>query len=106
MNQKTEIGVADLIPITDRSLPASFVESGLELAEGSTLFGIKFHDMTRIELIAAAAHGWNEERKSSGELSVYRARLFTEKSRRSGCSDATTALPNDQNHTGQDGGAH
>jgi len=44
-------------------LPDDFVISGLELAKGYRLFGIRFDDMTRDELIAAAAHGWNEDRK-------------------------------------------
>ena len=44
-------------------LPPDFVESGLELAKGARLFGKSFDDMTREELIAAAAHGWDEGRR-------------------------------------------
>ncbi len=39
-------------------LQQTFVDSGLELAKGARLFGIAFEDMTRDELIAAAAKGW------------------------------------------------
>lgn len=46
-----------------RELPQSFVRRGLELAEGSSLFGKPFVEMTRDELIAAAAQGWSAERK-------------------------------------------
>jgi hypothetical protein len=46
-----------------RPLPQSFVKRGLQLAEGALLFGKSFSDMTRDELIAAAAQGWNAERQ-------------------------------------------
>lgn len=39
-------------------LPNDFVEKGLELAKGLTLFGMRFEQLSRDELIAAAAHGW------------------------------------------------
>ena len=66
-------------------LPDDFVEKGLELAKGSMLFGVNFDDMTRNELIAAAAHGWNEERKQRenyAETATARAHFFVERSRR------------------------
>lgn len=43
-------------------LPEEFVKRGLEMARGSLLFGKPFADMTRDELIAAAAQGWSAER--------------------------------------------
>lgn len=44
-------------------LPGKFVEDGLKLAEGCRLFGLSFDELTRDELIAAAAHGWDYARK-------------------------------------------
>lgn len=67
------------------SLPKSFVERGLELAKGSKLFDTYFDEMTRDELIAAAAHGWNEERKQREALAETveaRAHWFVEQARK------------------------
>ena len=66
-------------------LPNSFVEKGLALAQGATLYGVAFEDMTREELIAAAAQGWNEERKQReayAETAKARAHLFVDMARR------------------------
>lgn len=49
------------------SLPESFINEGLKLAEGATIMGKKFSDMTRDELIAAAAHGWTAEANARKE---------------------------------------
>ena len=65
-------------------LPDNFVESGLTLVKGASLYGVRFEDMTREELLAAAAHGWNEQRKAQKELAETaeaRAYLFVEKAR-------------------------
>lgn len=35
------------------------LERGLKLAEGSTIYGIEFKDLTRDQLIALAALGWS-----------------------------------------------
>lgn len=43
-------------------LPESFVKRGRELAAGARLFGKLISEMTRDELIAAAAQGWADER--------------------------------------------
>lgn len=45
------------------NLPDDFVKTGLKLAHGLLLFGKPLDEMTREELIAAAAQGWNAERK-------------------------------------------
>ena len=42
------------------SLPVSFVQKGIELSKRTTLYGVKFNDMSRDELMAAAANGWKE----------------------------------------------
>lgn len=44
-------------------LPEGFVEKGLELAKGATLYGEFLEEMTREELLAAAAHGWRAARE-------------------------------------------
>lgn len=44
-------------------LPDPFIRDGLRLAEGATLFGILLSDLSRDELIAAAAKGWDAFRK-------------------------------------------
>lgn len=65
-------------------LPESFVAEGLKLAEGARLFGKRFSDMTHDELIAAAAQGWNAERKAReqyAETSAARAAFFVEQTR-------------------------
>jgi hypothetical protein len=65
-------------------LPESFVTEGLKLAEGARLFGKRFFDMTHDELIAAAAQGWNAERKArqqNAESSAARAAFFAEQAR-------------------------
>jgi len=50
------------------TLPKSFIDEGLKLSEGATVFGVKFAEMSREELIAVAAHGWTEEAKMRKEL--------------------------------------
>ena len=65
-------------------LPESFLKRGLELADGARLFGKSFADMTRDELIAAAAQGWMGERKARDELAATdtaRAAFFVELAR-------------------------
>lgn len=39
-------------------LPAEFVENGIKLAQECTLFGIPLTELSRDELLAAAAEGW------------------------------------------------
>lgn len=39
-------------------LPKDFVEEGLKMAEGASLFGVMFTDLDRDELLATAAQGW------------------------------------------------
>ena len=41
-------------------LPETFFQRGIELASRTTLYGVKFDDMSRDELMAAAANGWKE----------------------------------------------
>lgn len=48
-------------------LTESFIESGLKLAAGARIFGAAFDDLTRDELVAVAAHGWDAERKAREE---------------------------------------
>lgn len=43
-------------------LPDGWVKDGLALARGAHVFGVPFEEMSRDDLIAAAAHGWNEQR--------------------------------------------
>lgn len=43
---------------TKTKLPADFVAEGLRLAKGGSLYGVPFEDLSRDELIAAAAMGW------------------------------------------------
>jgi len=65
-------------------IPKRFIESGTELANGASLYGVMFEDMTREELIAAAAHGWNEQRKAQkefAETAKARAHLFADEAR-------------------------
>lgn len=50
-----------------RPLPADFVAAGLALARGASLFGKRLEDMERDELIAAAAMGWDAERRAREE---------------------------------------
>ena len=67
------------------SLPELFVARGLELANGMLLFGKLFCDMTRDELIAAAAQGWNAEHIAREEVyatATARAALFVEQAKR------------------------
>lgn len=58
-----------------RHLPEEFVKRGLELAAGALLFSKPFDEMTRDELIASAAQGWNAEREQ-------RARHYAESKER------------------------
>ena len=39
-------------------LPKDFVDEGLRISKESTIMGVAFSDLSRDELIAAAAHGW------------------------------------------------
>ena len=67
------------------NLTERFVKEGLELAKGCTLYGVYFDQMTREELIAAAAQGWNEERRQRenyAETAEARATWFVEQVRR------------------------
>lgn len=41
-----------------QKLPLDFVARGLELAETANLFGVPLVDLSRDELLAAAAQGW------------------------------------------------
>lgn len=45
-------------------LPEFFVAEGAEMAEGCAIFGVLLQDMTREELLAVAAQGWNAYTKS------------------------------------------
>ena len=49
------------------TLPESFVNDGLKLANEATIMGKKFSDMTRDELVAVAVHGWIAEAKAREE---------------------------------------
>lgn len=44
--------------ITEKRLPAGFVREGKALAETCLLFGVPLCDLSRDELLAAAAQGW------------------------------------------------
>ncbi len=55
-----------------QTLPRAFVEHGLKLAKGAMLFGKEFNDMTRDELIAAAAQGWLAEREQRERVAELR----------------------------------
>jgi hypothetical protein len=46
------------------NLPETFVADGLKLAEGLLLFGKRLEEMSRDELIASAAQGWEAERRT------------------------------------------
>ena len=46
--------------VSANKLPKSYVEKGLELAKGASFFGVPIEDLTRDELIACAANGWQE----------------------------------------------
>lgn len=48
------------------------MEHGLKLAKGAMLFGKEFNDMTRDELIAAAAQGWLAEREQRERVAELR----------------------------------
>lgn len=48
------------MPDDNMRLPETFVQRGIELASRTTLFSVKFDDMSRDELMAAAANGWKE----------------------------------------------
>lgn len=57
-------------------LPKKFVETGMALAKGSSLFGVSFDDMTRDELIASAAMGWKKNEQTAVELRERTKHLF------------------------------
>jgi hypothetical protein len=58
-------------------LPSEFVINGLVLADQGTLFGVRFCDMTRDELIAAAANGWKSHHAALEE-SIRRSQFQSE----------------------------
>jgi hypothetical protein len=45
--------------MSDKRLPAKFLEDGLALAQGANFMGVPFEDFTKEELIAIAAKGWH-----------------------------------------------
>lgn len=57
-------------------IPESFVKEGLSIAHEMTLFGRPFEELTREELIAAAAQGWAAERRAR-ERDVSKAKLMS-----------------------------
>ena len=57
-------------------LPDSFIAEGLKIAEGAQLFGKPMMQLTREEAIAAAAQGWNADKKSREEMSQRTSFLF------------------------------
>lgn len=50
-----------------RRLPDSFVAEGLELAKGSCIFAVPFGELSREELLAVAAKGWEAESRAREE---------------------------------------
>jgi len=48
-------------------IPQKVIKEGLKLAEGSTIFGKPFNDLTKEEAIAMAAYGFDMERKTREE---------------------------------------
>jgi len=40
-------------------IPEQTIKQGVALAEGATVYGVEFTDMSRDELIAIAAIGWD-----------------------------------------------
>lgn len=45
-------------------LPEKFVETGLALADGASIFGVPLHELTHDELLAVAAQGWEAEQRA------------------------------------------
>ena len=58
-------------------LPESFLREGLELAKGCTLFGIPLQDLTREELMAAAAKSFKSEQAAREDGSA-RLKFFVD----------------------------
>jgi len=46
-----------------RYLPDGFVQEGLKIAKGAVIFGVRLDDLSRDELLASAAHGWEAYRR-------------------------------------------
>jgi hypothetical protein len=44
-------------------IPEQFLREGMILGEGTRIFGVELSELSREELIAVAAQGWNAERK-------------------------------------------
>lgn len=58
-----------------KSFPTHVTERYLEPAKAMTLYGVRLTDLTRDELLAAAAMGWTQHQKALEELrSTARAR--------------------------------
>lgn len=62
--------------MSSERLPGDFVASGLALAQGSYLFGVPLTSLTRDELLAAAAHGWNSEKRARKQAQADMEFLF------------------------------
>lgn len=66
-----------------RMLPREFVDEGVKLAETCTLFGIHLTELSKDELLAAAAKGWNAYNKQLDQgLSNMRMMLDISQDRR------------------------
>jgi len=46
-----------------RHLPDGFVQEGLKIAKGAVMFGVRLDELSRDELLASAAHGWEAYRR-------------------------------------------
>ena len=57
-------------------LPESFMKSGTELAKDARIFGIRFDELSRDELMAVAAMGWKKE-SDTREEAENRTKLLT-----------------------------
>ena len=60
----------------ENKLPDEFVSAGLPAAKDCTLFDVRWEDMTRDDLIAAAVQGWKAEAAERAEAHRYRCKQF------------------------------
>ena len=65
------------LDVTVSRLPDGFVSEGLRIAETCNLFGIPLAELSRDELLAAAAQGWQAYNRSL-EQSIKNSQMMRE----------------------------
>jgi hypothetical protein len=72
-NQQGNQAGADSLNRIVEHFPRDFIQQGMEIAHGATIYGVPFDELTREEAIALCARGWKEVTRLQGEISRVRS---------------------------------